>query len=296
MILHDTTGRPYRELIKTLHFLLRKRGAAISLSQTHEAFARSQGFSRKSSFDKAEFPLWVNETYDASDIFLDRASQLCKTPAPDRDNLLGKAASKVSRFPIIAPYSYSVEFSVDWDDGEIYPPNLRHESNNGRNLDEYYGHSCRFDLPYAITESEFERLTKELAPLIRRVVAGYSYRGYETMAEFSDDALKALDTIQRTLEFFDFQESYNQVEREITHFRDVGIKPKDIYELGLVDLYTDDLVPPISWQDSDSKIANFVALHILESPWFPINGLDLFEYFSELRDACRENMDELKTT
>lgn len=296
MVLHKTTDRVYRSLIKNLHEAIRRAGCDVSLSQTHESFARSQGFSDHSEFCLAAFPRWVNVTSTAYKRFAQRVAELSTSEVKLSNfntNLLAKIVEGVSPTPFIAPPNHGLAFFIDWDDGFVYSPHAYHEGQNGLSWPEYYGQREKFRLPSAVTIGEFNALENELAELIKSVTAGYSYNGAETHSTFSADAESAREKIREIVEYFEFQETEKYGCEPALFYGDDGITSTDIYSLEIVEL-VNPRFPQINWQTSDKELAEFVA-YALDGSFCNVNETALFEYFVELRDACRQNQKALLT-
>ncbi|KZZ37313.1 MULTISPECIES: hypothetical protein [unclassified Oleiphilus] len=281
-----------RELISTLHEYLNARGINVENARLYEIFSHSQGFKTYAAL-VSSLPIMLDESAGVTRELIEsfrRYGIKSEDHTMPSTRLLADMADRKQAFPTVAGPRCGLRLNIDWDDGRIYLPSEYHESDHRScPWNELYGHSSSFVLPGIVLKKEYEALREEIAPIVDRVVAGYSNNGTQVKASFTDDANEALEELSYLIDDFEFEYSDQWGPLPMDLYYDEAVHVSDVEELKLTEIRLDGELL-LDYSFTDIQLRQLVAEE--ENRDIPIKHESLYLYFKDLRDDCLKNFEE----
>lgn len=261
---------------------------AIEMSTLEECFARSQGLGSIEEFSN-KFPILLDCTRDTSKKFIDLFEESNSHQNQKLYILSGILERSVRRdqwFPVAAHPRWALKIRIFWEDGHIsrlYEALACYDPRE----DDYYKKSTSYVVSARVNKDEYNKLCETLKPLINVVVNGYEDSGYKKRSSFSEEANDALKMITQTISDFEF--AHHGVEGVTPEFAVFGPDPisaRDVDNDCLKKIHVDGRFI-FDHSFSDVQLRQVVAAEIING--LAVSDDSLFDYFQELRDACRDN-------
>ncbi len=192
-------------------------------------------------------------------------------------------------FPVIAHHGFLIKIQIDWNDGHISLPYIRHASENATSWDKHYGNCATFTLPVRVTEDEYLDLVNEIKPLVDDVTEGYTFNGPEQHASFTVEAEAAIESIYDTVSVFDFLERSDEPAPPWFPFGDDWNGEKFSEDLELTEIHVEDEFL-LDHSSSDIALRQLVAYWMFACD-FAVNENALYRLRVNLRETCRKNFE-----
>lgn len=283
-------------IVNNLDTLIEILNVSIGFDESliQSALAKSQGFSTPDEY-RIALPFLLDSgseavTLLASELNRSRSINSTRFNVSDCKRKLENAVRLASPFPMIAQPGFKLYLRIDWSDGNVSIPFQIHESDRGSSSwREFYRKCQNFELPDAVADSTFSQIKKMLEPLIEMVKLGYVDHGPEVKSEFTEDAESAIDEIQYVLSPDGpiFMSAPEKAVNIYDYFSEDFVDPEFVRENAMTQVEFNG-GGSISHEDTDLDLRRMVTEEVLLSSLL-VNAVDLYDYYRELRDACRAN-------